>query len=759
MAFCACFMQLAGLLLEWRMDSAPILDPLNEQQREAVTSQAQNLLVLAGAGSGKTRVLVHRIGWLLATGQASPFELLAVTFTNKAAREMRERVEILLAAGLAEGGNEVAGGLVRGMWIGTFHALARRLLMTHRSEAGFPDGFTVIDSDDQLRMIKRLARDMNIDDSRWPARRCQWAINSWKEEGLRPGNIEPGQDARSRDLLELYDTYQSACERGGMVDFAELLLRAHELWLNNPQLLAHYQNRFRNILVDEFQDCNSIQYAWVRVLAGNDGRVTVVGDDDQSIYGWRGAKVEYIQQFQGDFPDAHLLRLERNYRSTSNILNVANQLIAHNRERLGKTLWTDAGDGELVGLYDAFNEQDEARFIAERVATWFGQGERYADAAVLYRSNAQSRELEDALLRVNIPYRIYGGLRFYERLEIKNALAYLRLLINRHDDAALERVINVPTRGIGDRTVDTIRQLARQHQSSLWDACVRCVNGDVLAARASAAVLRFLQLVDALQGESAKLDLPEQAKFVIESSGLIEHHEKEGGEIAQNRLENLEELVNAAGGFAELAELHEADERNLLSEFLDQAALDAGDAQAGEDSDAVQLMTLHSAKGLEFPLVFLAGMEEGLFPHRMSMEDPNGLEEERRLCYVGITRARKKLYLTHAESRRLHGHTNLSMASRFISEIPRNLVENLRLRAQVRRPRWSANIPRAPRPVPRPEPGGLPLGQRVAHNKFGEGVVLQSEGNGENARVQVNFDTAGSKWLALSHAKLTLIGP
>ena len=649
------------------------------------------------------------------------------------------------------------------MWIGTFHALANRLLMTHRREAGFPDGFTIIDSADQLRMIKRLARELHVSETRWPAQKCQWAINSWKEEGSRPDNIQPGLDARSRDLLPLYEAYQSACERGGMVDFAELLLRAHELWLKHPQLLEHYRNRFRNILVDEFQDCNSIQYAWVRVLAGERGRVTVVGDDDQSIYGWRGAKVEYIQRFQSDFQDARLLRLERNYRSTSNILGAANQLISHNRGRLGKTLWTEAGDGERLGLYDAFNEQDEARFIAERIESWFGQGERYADAAVLYRSNAQSRELEDALLRVNIPYRIHGGLRFYERMEIKNALAYLRLLVNRHDDAAFERVINLPPRGIGERTLDIIRDAARAAQSSLWSGAVGCTRGDVLGARAQAAVLRFLQLLDALQGETENKELGEQVQFVIENSGLREHHEKEGGEIAQNRLENLEELVNAAGGFAALVEMEEVEEPNLLAAFLDQAALDAGDAQAGDDSDAVQLMTLHSAKGLEFPLVFLAGMEEGLFPHRMSLEDPNGLEEERRLCYVGITRARKKLYLTHAESRRLHGSVNLSTASRFISEIPPNLVENLRLRARLRQPRWSANLPNR-RPAesaakPAPEPGGLPLGQRVSHNKFGEGVVLQSDGNGETARVQVNFDTAGSKWLALSHAKLTLIGP
>ena len=741
------------------MDSSPILDPLNEQQREAVTSEARNLLVLAGAGSGKTRVLVHRIGWLLATGQSSPFELLAVTFTNKAAREMRERVEALLAAGLGENGENVAAGLLRGMWIGTFHALARRLLMMHQREAGFSDGFTIIDSDDQLRMIKRLAREMHIDEARWPARRCQWAINSWKEEGLRPNNIEAGQDERSRNVLELYEAYQSACERGGMADFAELLLRAHELWLNNPSLLAHYRNRFRNILVDEFQDCNSIQYAWVRVLAGEQGRVSVVGDDDQSIYGWRGAKVEYIQRFQSDFPHAQLLRLERNYRSTSNILNAANHLIAHNSGRLGKTLWTDAGDGELLSLYDAFNEQDEARFIAERIESWSGQGERYSDIAVLYRSNAQSRELEDALLRVNIPYRIYGGLRFYDRLEIRNALAYLRLLVNRHDDAALERVINVPPRGIGGRTLDVIRQAARLRRDSLWTAAVRCVNGDVLGARASAAVLRFLQLLDALQRESREKELADQVQFVIENSGLLEYHEREGGEIAQNRLENLQELVNAAGGFASLAEMEQTEKSDLLSAFLDQAALDAGDARAGKDSDAVQLMTLHSAKGLEFPLVFLAGMEEGLFPHRMSLEDPNGLEEERRLCYVGITRARKKLYVTYAESRRLHGNVSLSMASRFISELPQELVENLRLRAQVRRPGWTSNAPGWPRAAPGSAPGGLALGQRVSHNKFGEGIVLQSEGNGENVRVQVIFDSAGSKWLALSHAKLTLIGP
>ena len=744
------------------MDATPILDPLNEEQREAVTSESRSLLVLAGAGSGKTRVLVHRIGWLLASGQSSPFELLAVTFTNKAAREMRERVGALLSAGMGAAPGAAADGLARGMWIGTFHAIARRLLLSHRSEAGFPDGFTVIDSDDQLRMIKRLAKELNVNDTRWPARKCQKAINSWKEEGLRPDNIEPGRDARSRELLDLYSAYHSACERGAMVDFAELLLRAHELWLNNPDLLAHYRNRFRNILVDEFQDCNSLQFAWVRVLAGDHGRVTVVGDDDQSIYGWRGAKVEYIQQFQSDFPGAQLLRLERNYRSTANILNAANQLIARNHGRLGKTLWTDAGEGEPVGLYDAFNEQDEARFIAERIDAWFGQGERYSDVAVLYRSNVQSRELEDALLRVNIPYRIYGGLRFYERLEIRNALAYLRLLVNRHDDAALERVINVPPRGIGGRTLEEIRGLARRAGSSLWAAAVQCANAKLLSPRATSAVLRFLQLIDALGGESGRLNLGERVRFVIEQSGLREHHEKEGGEIAQNRLENLDELVNAASGFAELMEQEDAAGADPLVEFLDQAALDVGDSQVGENHDAVQLMTLHAAKGLEFPLVFLAGMEEGLFPHRMSMESANGLEEERRLCYVGITRARRKLYLSYAESRRLHGSVSYGMASRFISEIPQELLENLRLRARVRRPSWAAKPPRkhpsAAKPAKLPQ-AGLPLGQRVAHNKFGEGVVLQSEGNGENARVQVNFDSAGSKWLALSHAKLELIGP
>ena len=567
-------------------------------------------------------------------------------------------------------------------------------------------------------------------------------------------------------MLEVYTAYEEACTRGGMIDFGEILLRAHELWLKNPQILEHYQKRFQYILVDEFQDTNAIQYAWLRVLAGGnygrDKQLMVVGDDDQSIYGWRGARIENIQQFNVDFADAEIVRLEQNYRSTSTILKAANGLIAHNQGRLGKKLWTEGVEGEHISLYEALNEQDEARFIVDRLQDWFNNGNQRSDAAVLYRSNAQSRELEEALLRVGMPYRIYGGHRFYERLEIKNALAYLRLLANRNDDTAIERIINVPTRGIGGRTLDVIRTVAREENVSLWRACVRCVNENLAGSRAVNAVLAFLELIDKLQSECEGLELHEKVERVIANSGLIQHHEKEGGEKALARKENLEELVNAASNFDDVALGDEVDVKSpaFLAAFLDQASLDAGDTQADETDDAVQLMTLHSAKGLEFPLVFLAGMEEGLFPHRMSMDKIASLEEERRLCYVGITRAKSKLYLTHAESRRLHGEVNLCRPSRFIKEIPKQLIDEIRLkttisRTKVNRRNGMRDSLSSGAEIPQTE---ISLGQRVAHGKFGEGVVLNYEGQGSNARVQVNFDAAGSKWLVLSYAKLEVLG-
>jgi DNA helicase-2/ATP-dependent DNA helicase PcrA len=732
------------------MDVSHILDSLNDEQRNAVASPAPNLLVLAGAGSGKTRVLVHRIAWLLEAEDVSPFAVLAVTFTNKAAREMRGRIEELL------------GQSFNGMWVGTFHGLAHRLLRSHSHEAGLPDDFQILDSDDQLRLIKRLNRSLHIDEEKWPAKQCQWYINGQKDEGLRAANIDHFDDDYTKTMLDVYHAYEGACDRGGMIDFGEILLRAHELWLKNPQVLSHYQNRFRHILVDEFQDTNSIQYAWLRVLAGNENQLMVVGDDDQSIYGWRGAKIENIQQFSVDFPDADTVRLEQNYRSTSTILQAANKLISNNQGRLGKNLWTDGAEGEAIGLYEAFNEQDEARFIVDRIQDWFNSGNRRSDSAILYRSNAQSRELEEALLRMGMPYRIYGGHRFYERLEIKNALAYLRLLLNRNDDTAFDRIVNVPTRGIGGRTIDLIRGIARQEPCSLWTACGKAINESHLTSRAANAILAFLELIDKMQHACDDLELHEKAEHVITHSGLVQHHEKEGGEKARARIENLQELVTAASNFddVDMEEDFDLKSNKFLAAFLDKAALDAGDTQADESDDAVQLMTLHSAKGLEFQLVFLAGLEEGLFPHKMSMDNLSGLEEERRLCYVGITRAKTMLYISHAESRRIHGDINLCRPSRFIKEIPKELISEIRLKSTVRRQTGhaissglssglsaNAEIPQT----------NISLGQRVIHGKFGEGVVLNYEGQGTNARVQVNFDEVGSKWLVLSYAKLEVL--
>ncbi len=735
------------------MDVSYILDSLNEQQRNAVASPAPNLLVLAGAGSGKTRVLVHRIAWLLQTENVSPFAILAVTFTNKAAREMRIRID------------ELMGRPMSGMWVGTFHGLAHRLLRMHWQEAGLPKDFHILDSDDQLRLIKRLIRLFKIDDDRWPAKQCQWYINAQKDEGLRAGNIEHFDDDYTKTMLEIYAGYESECERGGMIDFGEILLRAHELWLKNPQILQHYRQRFQCVLVDEFQDTNAIQYAWLRVLASSNNQLMVVGDDDQSIYGWRGARIENIQQFSEDFPNSDIIRLEQNYRSTSTILNAANKLISQNQGRLGKNLWTDGADGEPISIYGAFNEQDEARFIVDRLQDWFNNGNRRSDAAILYRSNAQSRELEDALLRIGMPYRIYGGHRFYERLEIKNALSYLRLIVNRHDDTAVERIINVPVRGIGGRTIDVLRRIAREHNCSLWQACVECVNQTLLSSRAANAVLAFLKLIDDMQKSCSALELHQKVTHVIEHSGLVNHHEKEGGEKARTRIENLEELITAASSFDDPGmeeEKVDVTASSYLAAFLDQASLDAGDSQADETEDAVQLMTLHSAKGLEFQLVFLSGMEEGLFPHKMSMDNLTGLEEERRLCYVGITRAKTKLYMTFAESRRMHGDVTLCRPSRFIKEVPNNLVEEVRLKTTINRAHVSGhigvNIGSRPRQGAEVPDTRISLGQRVTHGKFGEGVVLNYEGQGSNARVQVNFDAVGSKWLVLSYAKLEVLG-
>ena len=720
------------------MDVTPILESLNDAQREAVTAEAAPTLVIAGAGSGKTRVLVHRAAWLIDVESVSPQGLLAVTFTNKAAAEMRGRIEALL------------GMPVNHLWIGTFHGLAHRLLRRHWREAGLPQNFQIIDSDDQLRLIKRLLKNLEIDDSRWVPREIQYFINAQKDEGLRPAHLDDGGDPARRQMIALYAAYEEVCERGGLVDFAELLLRAHELWRDNAELLAHYRQRFSHLLVDEFQDTNAIQYAWLRLLAGKDGIPFVVGDDDQSIYRWRGARVEHIHQFQKDFPGTTVVKLEQNYRSTGTILKAANAVIANNSARLGKNLWTEGSEGEPIRVYAAYNERDEADFIIGRLRDWIAQGNPRSESAVLYRSNAQSRVLEEGLMNAGIPYRVYGGLRFFERAEIKDALAYLRLISNRDDDASFERVVNKPTRGIGARTADQMRAYARANACSLWRAA-GAVASDELSGRAANAVLAFLNLIERMARDTAELDLADKIDHVIYASGLVDMFSKEKGEKGETRVENLLELVSAGRSF----EPDPAEEMAPLDEFLAHAALEAGEGQADAWEDCVQLMTMHSAKGLEFPLVFLSGMEDGLFPHQRSITDPNGLEEERRLCYVGITRAMQTLYVTYAEQRRLHGMDSYSQPSRFITEIPAEHVEEVRPRVQVSRPMRSA-APRSAAPSANAELG-IRLGQRVRHGKFGDGVILNCEGQGAHARVEVNFETAGTKWLVLNYANLDLM--
>lgn len=727
------------------MDVTPILESLNDAQRDAVTAPADPLLVIAGAGSGKTRVLTHRIAWLIDVKGVSPQGLLAVTFTNKAAAEMRGRIEALLQIP------------VNHLWIGTFHGLAHRMLRRHWQEAGLPQSFQIIDSDDQLRIIKRLIKGLEFEDDRWVPREIQYFINAQKDEGLRPQHLDDENDPNRRQQIAFYQQYQEICDRGGLVDFAELLLRAHELWRDNAELLAHYQRRFQHLLVDEFQDTNSIQYAWLRLLAGKTGVPFVVGDDDQSIYRWRGARVEHIQQFQQDFPRASVVKLEQNYRSTETILDAANAVIANNTGRLGKNLWTEGGRGEPIRVYSAYNERDEADFVVGKLRTWSDQGNARADAAVLYRSNSQSRVLEEALVNARMPYRVYGGLRFFERQEIKDALAYLRLISHRDDDSSFERIVNKPTRGIGARTLDSMRSYARANSCSMWRAA-GAVASDGMSGRAATAIKVFLNLIERLAKDTDGLDLHEQTDHVIRASGLIEFFRKEKGERGETRIENLEELVSAAKGF----EPDPVEEMSPLDAFLSHAALEAGEGQAEAWEDCVQLMTMHSAKGLEFPLVFLCGMEDGLFPHQRSIADPQGLEEERRLCYVGITRAKEALYITHAEQRRMHGTDSFSQASRFISEIPDELVEEIRPRVQVQlqvsRPIQSPL--RHARTASGVAPGaelGVRLGQRVRHAKFGDGVILNCSGQGAHAQVEVNFETVGTKILVLAYANLNLM--
>ncbi|MBT2947763.1 DNA helicase II [Vibrio anguillarum] len=720
------------------MDPSLLLDGLNDKQREAVAAPLENLLVLAGAGSGKTRVLVHRIAWLISVENASPFSVMSVTFTNKAAAEMRGRIEELMM------------GSASGMWNGTFHGICHRILRAHYLDARLPEDFQILDSEDQLRLLRRLIKAQNLDEKQWPTRQVCWWINGKKDEGLRPKHIDAYRDPVTQTYLQLYSAYQEACDRAGLVDFAEILLRCHEMLRDKQHIREHYQARFKHILVDEFQDTNNIQYAWLRMMAGRDCHVMIVGDDDQSIYGWRGAKIENLDKFTQEFPSVNTIRLEQNYRSTKTILQASNALIANNTERMGKELWTDGSEGEPISIYSAYNDLDEARFTVNKIKEWRDKGGALEDCAMLYRNNAQSRVLEEALIQAGLPYRIYGGMRFFERQEIKDALSYLRLMSNRNDDSAFERVVNTPPRGLGDKTLETIRFAARDRGCTLWQASLVLLEEKVLTGRAASALSRFIELVNALEDDSAEMPLHSQTDHVIKTSGLFEMYQLEKGEKSKARIENLEELVTATRQFEKP---EEADEMSMLTAFLTHAALEAGEGQADEFDDAVQLMTLHSAKGLEFPLVFMVGVEEGMFPSQMSAEEAGRLEEERRLCYVGMTRAMQKLYITYAEIRRLYGQDKYHKPSRFIRELPENCLDEVRMKAQVSRPSSAGRFSQTAVKENFNETG-FSLGARVKHPIFGEGTIINFEGSGPQSRVQVAFNGEGIKWLVTAYAKL-----
>jgi DNA helicase-2/ATP-dependent DNA helicase PcrA len=708
------------------------LELLNPEQLAAVTLPDEHALILAGAGSGKTRVLTTRIAWLVKGGRTVPSRVLAVTFTNKAAREMLTRVTAMMSLN------------PRGMWMGTFHGLANRMLRAHHRDAGLPSAFQILDSQDQLALVKRLAKSLNMDEERFPPRELTWFINANKEEGVRAADV-PVTDENTRRMSEFYAAYDEQCQREGVVDFPELLLRSYELLKRNEILRAHYGQRFQHILVDEFQDTNRLQYRWLKLFGGQGACFFCVGDDDQSIYTFRGANVGNMMEFEREFKVAKVIRLEQNYRSHGNILDAANALIANNRNRLGKNLWTDAGAGEPIRVFEGESDMDEARWIVEEVQALAREGTRLSHMAVLYRSNAQSRVLEHSLFSRGISYRVYGGLRFFERAEIKHALAYLRLVAMPDDDNAFLRVVNFPPRGIGARTLEQLQDAARSKGTSLYQA-------------AEGKVLAFKALIDAMRTETQGLPLQELVEVVVQKSGLIEHYktEREGAD----RIENLEELVNAAATFTdEEREVESGEAADPLTAFLTHAALEAGEHQAGEGQEALQMMSVHSAKGLEFDVVFLTGLEEGLFPHEQSVTERDGLEEERRLAYVAITRARHRLYLSHAQTRMLHGQTRYNIPSRFLEEIPQGLMKWLTPRFQ-RQKAFQPDFSRQTRTVPVNKPlqkkdvGGFRIGQNVVHAKFGAGIIIDAEGQGNDARVQVNFGTQGVKWLAISVAKL-----
>ena len=722
------------------MDVSFILEDLNEAQREAVTSESKKLLVLAGAGSGKTKVLVHRIAWLIKANASSTHSVLAVTFTNKAANEMTGRIESILDQPIPE------------MWCGTFHSISNRILRRHFKEAGLEKEFSILDSDDQLRIIKRILKEQDIDEDQWPPEKVRWQINSWKDEARRAKDVDDQGDFNIEILKRIYSMYERYMAQENLLDFAELILKSYELIKTNRNIRDLYTKKFKHILIDEFQDTNSLQFKWIQNLVDADTTIAAVGDDDQSIYGWRGAKIENINKFARE-KGTQIVRLEQNYRSTANILNAANAVIGKNSNRLGKKLWTDGNDGDKIDIFEAYNEEEEANFISENAHSIFSAGDHYKDMAVLYRSNAQSRTVEEALLRQNIPYVIYGGVRFYERLEIKNVLSYLRIIINTNDNNAFERAVGVPPRGVGEKTLKNIRDFAEENETSLFNGAKKMISSELIKGKAGKSISTFINFIESSSEHINNSSSDEFVEMVINQSGLIDHHMKEPGEKGRIRVENINELISAVKSFENLNKHEDLSEYgSFISAFLSSVSLDMGETQANKSDDAVQLMTIHSAKGLEFKYVFMIGMEESLFPHSRSVENINELEEERRLCYVGITRARHKLYLTYTEFRRLYGQDSYNPPSRFIKEIPNDYLEFIRPKQSYRSSFFGAsasdNID-----------SGTPfnLGDIVRHKVFGEGVVLSIEGQGNASRIQINFNSEGTKWLITAYANLEKI--
>ena len=736
-----------------------LLTDLNAEQKNAVTTDSQYTIVLAGAGSGKTRVLVHRIAWLCVEKNYSPNSIFAVTFTNKAAAEMQDRIQTL-----------VGEGYLNGMWVGTFHGLTHRLLRMFSQQAKLPENFQLIDSEDQIRLIKRIFRELKVDEKQWSPKECANFISTQKEKGLRADNLKP-EDPKQIMWQTIYRDYQAICDRVGYVDFSELILRAYELLCSNDNVLNYCRHRFSNILIDEFQDTNKIQYWLVKKLAGDTANVMIVGDDDQSIYSWRGANADNLQMFINDYPETEIIRLEQNYRSTGIILDTANKLIANNQNRLGKNLWTDSGDGEKISLYIGFNDIDEARFVVGQIKKYHDDGHNYASCAILYRNNVQSRIFEDTLLQAGVPYQIYGSIRFYERQEVKLALAYLRLLHDHDNDMAFETTVNTPTRGIGNVTLDKVRLCAKQNNISLWNACLMLIQKNALTERQRSGISRFLELMESIHVEVNELPFYKQLDAIIKLSGVLQMYEQEPGIKGQARLDNLEELVSSAEQFFRVNQDNVIQDNEtgktltVLESFLAFTSLESRDVANQQDS--VQLMTLHSAKGLEFDNVFIVGLEEGIFPAQRSSQERDKMEEERRLAYVGITRARKFLTLSLSELRRLYGRDERNLPSRFLAELPVENLQEISYRAnltsfnndddtftkdeQFYQDRKNSYIKK------KKESDGYTLGRKVKHNRFGEGTIVNLDGEGEHRRVQIAFVNEGVKWLVVKLANLTLM--